>query len=80
MIPILITIFTYIPYILIAYFTCQILTRLTSPINKIIKQEFSNEENNTTQPILNEENNTTQPMLNHTHTHTSYLYPGSYLL
>ena len=48
MIPILITILTYIPYIFITYLACQILTRLTSPIKKIIKKEtFSHEEQET---------------------------------
>jgi len=44
MIPILITLLTYLPYILLAYFGCQILTRLTSP-NKSNnnKEQFSHE-------------------------------------
>ena len=44
MIPILIIIFTYIPYILMAYFGYQILTRVTSqyiPYNK--KEDFSHQ-------------------------------------
>ena len=56
MIPILITLLTYLPYIIIAYFTCQILTRFTSPVDKIIKkEEFSNEEYETPPPMLNKQ-------------------------
>ena len=43
MFAILITLLTYIPYILLAYFGCQILTRLTSSINTNKKENFSHE-------------------------------------
>ena len=43
MFAILITLLTYLPYILLAYFGCQILTRLTSSIKINKKENFSHE-------------------------------------